>query len=147
MINSVATNGAGLSYSLIVSAASTRSTSTQASGSAQPGWGTPAEVGLGDLTSSDWQLVSAAVGKNVGPDASGNVCEAQPLLAWAIEINRQVGSLASGHQVTVGDLQAMAKGQTDSGYLDQIQNAISYLEEKSETSLSGSSGSLINVAA
>lgn len=138
MISSVATNGAGLSYSLINSAASTSSTSTQASGSAQPGWGTPAQVGLGDLTSSDWQLVSAVAGKNVGPNASGNVCGAQPLLAWAIQLQRQDGSLAPGQQITVGDLQAMGKGQTYPGWVDQLQNAISYLKENSQWSSSGS---------
>jgi hypothetical protein len=96
---------------------------------------TPAEAGLGNLTDADWQLVSAAVGKNVGPDASGNIQPLQPLLAGAIQMERQQGTLASGQELTIGDLQGLATGQTSSGFLDQIQNAISYLKDNSQTSL------------
>ena len=74
MIGSVAASGAGLSaYSLTQSAASTSSASTQAAASGQKWMVTPAEAGLGDLTDADWKLVSASVGKDVGPDASGKI--------------------------------------------------------------------------
>jgi hypothetical protein len=139
MINSVAASGAGLSaYSLTSSAASTGSASTQAATPGQQRTVTPAEDGLGDLTAADWKLVSAAVGKNVGPDASGKIQGAQPLFAWAIQMDRQSGSLASGHQLTVGDLKAMAANQPSAGFVDQIQNAISYLKDNSQTSLAPS---------
>jgi hypothetical protein len=98
---------------------------------------TPAEAGFGDLTAADWKLVSAAVGKNVGPDASGKIQPLQSLFAGTIQMERQQGTLASGQQLTVGDLQGLATGQTSSGFLEQIQNAISYLKDNSQMSLVG----------
>jgi hypothetical protein len=82
MIGSVAASGAGLSaYSLTHSAASTSSSSTEAAASGQQRTVTPAEAGFGDLTAADWKLVSAAMGKNVGPDASGKIQPLQSLFA------------------------------------------------------------------
>jgi hypothetical protein len=108
---------------------------------------TPEKVGLGDLTAADWKLVSAAVGKNVGPDASGNVPGAQPLLAGAIEWERKSGWLASGQELTVGDLKAMGANQPIAGFVNQINNAISYLEQGPQTSLASSSARAVNITA
>jgi hypothetical protein len=144
MIGSIAATGAGLSsYLLTGSTSSISSASTQAAGQRT----TPEKAGLGDLTAADWKLVSAAVGKNVGPDASGNI-PAQPLLAASIEMERQSGgSLASGRELTVGDLKAMGANQPIAGFVHQIQNAISYLMDNSQTSLGSSSGSAVNITA
>lgn len=108
---------------------------------------TPAEAGLGDLTAADWKLVSASVGSNVGPDASGKIQPLQPALALAIESMRQSGSLAPGQELTLGDMKKMAIGQQSSGFEGQIQNAISYLEENLQTSLGSSTGQTINIKA
>jgi hypothetical protein len=144
MINSVAASGAGLSaYSLTQSTASTSSASTQAAGQLM----TPEKAGLGDLTAADWKLISAAVGKNVGPDASGNVAGAQPLLAGAIEMERKSGWLAPGQELTVGDLKAMGANQPIAGFVDQIKNAISYLEQGPQASLASSSARAVNITA
>lgn len=133
MIGSVAATGAGLSaYALTQPPATTSSVSIQA---ATPGHQmpvTPAEAGLGDLTAADWQLVSASVGKNIGPDASGTIQPLQPLLAYAIQMERQQGDLGSGQSLTVGDLKQMAANQPVAGYVDQINNAIAYLTKHSQ---------------
>jgi hypothetical protein len=62
-------------------------------------------------------------------------------------MDRQSGSLASGQQLTVGDLKAMAANQPSAGFVDQIQNAISYLKDNSQTSLGSPSGSAVNITA
>ena len=149
MINSVASSGDRLAaYSLTQSTGSASSASNQAAASDQkPGWGTPAELGLGDLTDADWKLLSAVVGKNVGPDASGKMCGAVPLLAAGIEMERKSGYLSSGHELTVDDLKAMGANQPSTGYVDQVNKAIAYLEQKLQTSLGSSSGHAIDVTA
>lgn len=149
MINTVAASGAGLgAYSLTQSTASTSSASTQAAASDQKeGWVTPAEAGLGDLTDADWKLVSAVAGKNVGPDASGKMCGGVPLLAAGIEMERKSGWLASGQELTVGNLTAMGAGQPSNGLVDQVNKAIAYLEKNLQNSLGSSSGHAVNVTA
>ncbi|MGH3263959.1 MAG: hypothetical protein ACRDNS_18425 [Trebonia sp.] len=145
MIGSVAASGAHLNaYSLAQAAASAISAPTEAASQEM----TPQQAGLGDLTAADWKLVSAAVGKNVGPDASGNIPGVQPLLAYAIQMNRQDGDYAPGQELTVGNLQTMAIGEQSSGFLGQIHNAIAYLEQNQQTSLgSSSSGRAVNITA
>ena len=91
---------------------------------------TPAEAGLGDLTASDWKLLSAVVGRNFGPDASGKVPLGQPLLAAGIEMERTSGYLSSGQELTVGDLTAMGANQPSTGYVDQVNKAIAYDREE-----------------
>jgi hypothetical protein len=144
MISSVATGGAGLSaYVPASTSASTRSASAQAATPGHQTPVTPAEAGFGSLTAADWQLVSASVGKNVGPDASGKIQPLQPLLAGAIQMERRQGTLASGQELTVGDLQGLATRQTSPGLLEQIKNAISYLQSP----FASSSGRLLDVTA
>jgi hypothetical protein len=151
MISSVATNGTAFSaYALTQSTASATSATADASSTetqAPSNLTTPAAAGLGDLTAADWKLVSAAVGKNNGPDAQGQIPGGQPLLAWAIEMDRQSGKLSSGQELTVGDLKAMGANQPAAGYVDQINNAIAYLDQNLQTSLGSSSGRAVNIAA
>ena len=144
MIDSI---GPGLSASFLTnSAASISSASAKATASGQQTGETPAQAGLGDLTAADWKLVSAAAGKNVGPDASGHIGPV-PLLAAAIQMERQGGNLSAGQELTVGDLQQMGANQPAKGYVEQINNAISYLEENAQTSVGSSAGRAVNFAA
>jgi hypothetical protein len=121
--------------------------STAASSASVSSMMTPSQAGLGDLTAADWKLVSAGVGKNVGPSSSGQIPGAQPLLAYAIQMERQGGSLSAGQELTVGDLQQMGASQSAEGYVEQINHAISYLEENAQTSLGSSAGRAVNITA
>ena len=124
MIGSVAASGAGLDAYSAQSVASASSGSGQADGIQM----TPQEAGMGDLTAADWKLVSAAVGKDVGPNASGQVSGLQSIFAASIEQARQLGNLPAGQELTVGDLQGWAADQPAS-FAEQVQNAISYLKQ------------------
>lgn len=105
---------------------------------------TPQEAGVGDLTAADWKLVSAAVGKDVGPNANGQVSGVQSLFAVSIEQERELGNLAPGQELTIGDLKSWASDANQAqGLTEQIQNAISYLEQNS----TGSAGHAVNIAA
>jgi len=55
-----------------------------------------AEAGLGNITAADWQLVTASVGKSVGPDASGKIEPLQPLLAWGDSDGASTGDPRAG---------------------------------------------------
>jgi hypothetical protein len=80
----------------------------------------------------------------------GRVPGAQPLLAGAIEMERKQGSqgtLPPGHELTVGDLKAMGANQPIAGFVEQIKNAISYLQQNPQTSSGSSAGHAVDITA
>src|SRR5689334_15128957 len=58
------------------------------------------------LTEDDWNKISRALGRRVGPDAEGNPPSVTPVIAYMIAAMRQDGALVAGSPVTAAALKA-----------------------------------------
>jgi hypothetical protein len=66
------------------------------------------------LTDDDWQKISRALGRRVGPDAEGNPPSVTPVIAFMIAAMRQEGTLAPGAPVTAAALRLRYLGPDNS---------------------------------
>ena len=77
------------------------------------------------LTEDDWQKISRALGRRVGPDAEGNPPSVTPVIAYMIAAMRQEGSLAPGAPITAAALRLRFAGpENSSGPTTQLGQLI-----------------------
>lgn len=96
------------------------------------------------LTPADWAVVSASVGSHCGPDETGYIDPFQPQLAVSLAFDRDLGRLKG--PVTADYLKAdLIPGQPQE-YVDQLLNAIDFLQQRPGRGTQGSSVSARRVS-